>query len=221
MFKYQKVLFNLFLFCFFVFGERVEIFKQGRIIPLAVKQNYMSMVEFPENISQVITSYPEGTASYSVVGNKFFFMLTGSWEGMVFVVGESGMSYPISIREVIDNPDVVLKVQAEIKKPAEITEFSQMENALKQLLREKIEQGLEEDINQEFFKDKNIIIRGRKLLRFTSYLGVIGEIENIAKTPVVIPITQIAIPNLVAISVDKEFLNPKEKTKAYFLFKRD
>ena len=169
MLKYQKVLFSLVFLCSVVLCERVEIFRQGKIISLAVKQNFLSMVEFPEPISQVIVSYPEGSASYSVVDNKFFFLLTGSWEGIIFIVGESGQSYPISVREVIDNPDVVLKVQAEIRKPV-ISHFSELENVLKQLLKEKVKEGVEEVINQEFFKDKTIIIRGRKLFRFTSYI---------------------------------------------------
>ena len=221
MLKYQKVIFSFLCLLGVGICERVEIYKEGRPILFFVKQNLQASIEFPENIAQVITSYPEGTGSYSVIGNKFFFLLTGSWEGLIFIIGESGRSYPVLVKEVLDNPDIVLKIVGtpESKKMAI---SSVMEKALKQLLSETIQDGIEEDINQEFYRDKNIIIKGYKLFRFTTgFVGVIGEVENISKEAIVIPTTQISIPRLVAISFEKEYLNAKEKTKAYFLFKAE
>ncbi|MEM4134426.1 MAG: hypothetical protein QXV73_04440 [Candidatus Micrarchaeia archaeon] len=219
MLKLQKAIFSFLFFASVVFSERIEMFRQGKIIDFFVQQNIQSIIEFPENIAHVVVSFPEGTASYNVIENKLFFLLNGLWEGTFFVIGESGVSYPIRVKIVVDNPDIVLKVVGE-KIKTKMSVWAQMEQALKELLTEKVQNGIEEQINQEFYKDKNIVIRGNKLFRFTNnFVGVVGEIENISKTEVVIPITQISIPLLVAISVDKEFLKPKEKTKVYLLFK--
>ncbi len=219
MWKFKKAVFisSVFL-CGILNAERVEVFSEGKIINFYVKANFQSMIEFPEPISQVITSYPEGVASYSVADNKLFFLLSGFWEGLVFVIGESGKTYPIYIKEVGDNQDVCLKVESRVS-TFKMSISSKMEEALKQLLQGKTETGTEETINTTFFQDKKIIIKGNKLFRFTDgFVGIEGEIENISKGQVIIPITQISIPKLVAISIDKEVLNPKEKTKAYLLF---
>jgi len=218
MWKLQKAVFISIFLCGILGAERVEVFSEGRVINFFVKANFQSMIEFPEPISQVITSYPEGVASYSVADNKLFFLLSGFWEGLVFVIGESGKTYPIYIKEVGDNQDVCLKVESRVS-TFKMSISSKMEEALKQLLQGKTETGTEETINTTFFQDKKIIIKGNKLFRFTDgFVGIEGEIENISKGQVIIPITQISIPKLVAISIDKEVLNPKEKTKAYLLF---
>lgn len=201
-----------------VSAERVEIFSEGKAIDFYVKPSIQSMIEFPEPITQVITSYPEGGASYSVSENKFFFLLSALWEGLVFVVGESGQTYPVLVKIVGENQDVCLKIENKVS-VFKMSVSSKMEEALKQLFQGKTEAGVQEGVDTVFFKDKNITITGEKLFRFTNgFVGIEAVIENISKGQIVIPITQIAIPKLVAISIEKEMLNSKEKTKAYLLF---
>lgn len=218
MLKLQRVILFSFLVAGFARAERVEIFSDGKVINFFVRQGLQSMVQLPESIVQVITSYPEGTASYTVSDNKFFFLLSGPWEGLVFVLGESGQTYPLLVKEVQDNPDVCLRVRGKVS-TFKMSLSSQMEEALKELLQGKTEKGVAEPIDTVFYSDKKIIIKGQRLFRFMNgFVGVEGEIGNVAKTQIVIPVTQIAIPKLVAISLEKEVLSSKEKTKVYLLF---
>ncbi|HRR95593.1 MAG TPA: hypothetical protein P5150_02525 [Candidatus Ratteibacteria bacterium] len=219
MWKLRKAVFiSIFLAIGIARAERVEVFSEGKTINFYLKENTQSMIEFPEPIAQVITSYPEGVASYSVSDNKFFFLLSSFWEGLVFVIGESGKTYPILIKEVGENQDVCLKIDSRVS-TFKMSISSKMEEALKQLFQGKTKEGVWEKIDTVFFKDKNITITGERLFRFTSgFIGIEALIKNTSKGQIVIPTTQIAIPELVAISVDKEVLNPKETTKAYLLF---
>ena len=200
-------------------AERIERFKEGNPIVIHLKIGQTTEVDFPEKIVKVVSSIPSGAVTFNVVENKFFIQLNTEWEGLIFLLGETGTSYPIKIESVFDNPDVVLKVVFPRKERLKMSIAKEMEIALKQLLKEKMEDGVVESTTQIFYKDKNLVIEGEKIFKFSSgFVGVIGKVKNISKKVFLIPIQQIEIPGLVAISIDKEVLKPEETTKIYLLF---
>ncbi|MCL5408946.1 MAG: hypothetical protein M1135_02880 [Candidatus Omnitrophica bacterium] len=173
-------------------------------------------VDFPSRIEKIISN-AQNDVSLETVDNRLFIHCLDPYQGIIFVIAGK-ISYPLSIIQS-DNADVKIKVAGGEKYkniPTAFITSSSITVYLKKLFLRDCPDIVK--VNKKVFHGNGIIITIKKQLTWPEHFrGYIVRIENITRYLVVIPVEQISLPGLVAVSVDNEVLKPGKKTKGYFL----
>ncbi|MDO9573370.1 MAG: hypothetical protein Q7I94_00135, partial [Candidatus Contubernalis sp.] len=201
-------------------SRTIQFTGQNQIV-ISVMVGSATEVVFPAPITKIVPGCGEEEVSLEVASNRMWIKPLAPWEGIIFtLVGD--VSYPVKI-----SPGASPDVQVLIEGTGTITSSSpsgglfstnSITGYLKLLFLENAPEII--DVNKEVYKEKNFVIKFKKQLSWDIFTGYVGEIENLSKSLIVVPVEEIAVPGLIAISADKETLKPHEKTLCYFLFKR-
>jgi hypothetical protein len=198
--------------------EKIINFTNGQPISIFTNPQDTTQVDFPTNIKRIVSN-AENDISLEVVKNRLFIHCLDSYQGIIFVIA-GGISYPLSIIQS-DNVDVQVQIdgagqQYQNIQGTFITTNSLITKYLKKLFLQECPDIIK--VNKQVFQGNGISIVITKQLTWQGHFtGYIVQIINITKDLVIIPIQQISLPGLVAISVNNEVLKPQEKTKGYLL----
>ncbi len=197
--------------------ERLVNFTGKININIFTNPQVTTEVDFTSNIKKIISN-AQNDVSLEVVGKRLFIHCLDPYQGIVFIIAGK-TSYPISILQSY-NADVKVKVVNSKGKYKNSSETFITSSSITVYLKKLFLQDCPDimEVNKKVFQENGISVIIKKQLTWPAHFrGYIVKISNTTSDLVVIPIQQISLPGLVAISVDNEVLKPEEKTTGYFL----
>jgi len=194
-------------------GERIEI---------KTSTGETTEVTFPSDIKNIITAISQNQVSLESSTNHLYIQPISAPEGNLFVITENNVSYPFFIKNVLpEEMDVKVIIKGgkeEMKTKTEIGEETNIVDYIRMLITGEIGSSPKVVKSEKIiFKDERIELTLFRTYIWTLYTGYLCKAKNISKEAIVIPIQQIYLPKLWAVSSDKDVLNPGESTNLYLL----
>jgi hypothetical protein len=215
------------------FGEPVSSDNDAKTaIPLKLKTGVVTEAEFPEKIAGVTKSVSAEFLEVETLGNRMFLLPLKSFDSYVHVVTEDNISYCLHLimGEAEASTYIKMKKQNEAKPRTKGWGAYDTIEIMRTLLKGEEPFGAS-SVNSH---DKEIFNNGvfRILTEAVYELGggaraLRLRLENLMDKPIVLPIENIELPGLVAISVDAQVLGARPRrplqgdsdhtTKAYLI----
>src|SRR3989338_1979274 len=201
-------------------------------IPISVKVGSITEIEFEEKIANITKSVPIDVLQIETLENRIFLLSLQNSDSDIYVVTQDNVLYALHITTVSVNNDNRVKIH---KPPEKIVDISNKDeittiDVMKALMTGSYPAGavLVEGQNSELFNNGWLRLTTDKV--FELYGGakaLVLTAENLIDKPIVIPIQNIELPGLLAISVDNEVLEGRSSeilkqrtgytTKAYMV----
>jgi len=201
------------------FGESAAVNGAEDVIPLWLKTGMVTQTEFPEKIADVTKSVSSDFLQVETLGNRMFLLPLKGFDSYLHVVTEDNISYCLHL--IMDNVEAPTCI--EIKKRAQSKEKVQGHGALntvelmRMLLKGEEPSGAASAgfSGQEVFKNGVFRISTDKVYELGGGAkALVLRFENLMDKPIVLPIENIELPGLVAVSVDAQVLGPRPRTQA-------
>jgi len=195
-------------------GERIEI---------KTSTGETTEVTFPSDIKNIITAIPQNQLSLESSAKHLYIQPIYAPEGSLFVITmNNNVSYPLFIKNVLpEEMDVKVIIKGgkeEMKTKIEIGEETNIVDYIRMLITGEFGSSPRVVKSEKIiFKDERIELSLFKTYIWTLYTGYLCKAKNISKEAIVIPVQQIYLPKLLAVSSDKDVLDPGESTNLYLL----
>ncbi len=201
-------------------------------IPLRLKVGMITEAEFPEPIANVTKSVSGASLQIETLGNRMFLLPLDNFDSNIHVVTRDNASYVLHL--IMDDAQNASRIKIN-KRPERVNEEQGKETVntvelMKTLLNGRAPQGSVSSKLQlkEIFNNGKFRIAIDEVYEFQGGAkAFVLTFENLGDKPVVVPIEQIELPGLLAISVDNSILearpsNTNKKpsgytTKAYMI----
>lgn len=214
------------------FGESVSSDNDAKTaIPLKLKTGVVTEAEFSERIAGVTKSVPAEFLEVETLGNRMFLLPLKSFDSYLHVITEDNVSHCLHLSMDEAEAATYIKIKQDEAKPRTKGRGAYNTIEIMRMLLKGEELPGASSVNshdQEIFNNGGLRILteavyeldgGAKALRL--------RLENLMDKPIVLPIENIELPGLVAISVDSQFLgarprhpvkeNQDHMTKAYLV----
>lgn len=241
MFRYFKralcimaVVFQFFCINELTFASQNSAVSSNDAIPVRVKIGMILDVEFPEKIANVTKSLSSDFIQIETLGNKMFLLPLKDLDTLIYVVTQDDISYCLHL--IMDDAQSATRLK--IRKPQKSILDPQSREIINTVeLMKTIMSGRQPDfsVSTEFYKYE-IYNNGKfRMLADKVYQlqggakALVLTFENLMAQPIVLPLENIEIPGLLAISVDNQMLeamprrnthdtnNANYSTKAYMI----
>jgi hypothetical protein len=187
---------------------------EGAPISVSISTERLTRIEFPEALRSVFLSRSD-IAVEREEKSLYVRALAPDVEDTLFVVGESGTTYEISL-STSENPDptvVISHIHKSLQAQAERARQVPALDLLRSMMRglpvggyEIIKGDRKEVYRDAYFSMKLVQVYHSPLLH-----GYVIEVENLTEFPVLLRIQEIDFAGMVAISAGDEFLQPRPK----------
>ena len=195
----------------------------GKPIPISISTERLTRIEFPEILRSVFLSRSD-IAVEREEKSLYVRALAPDVDDALFVVGESGTTYEISL-STSDNPDptVVIShfpksVQAQAERARQVPALDLMRSMMRGLPVDGYE--IIKGDQKEVYRDAYFSMKLVQVYRSPLLHGYVIEVENLAEFPVVVRLQEIDFAGMVAISAGDEFLQPRPKKASEAVQKR-
>jgi len=240
MFRYLKralcILFVVFqFFCIneLSFASQSSAVSGDDAIPVRVKVGMILEVEFPDKIANVTKSVSSDFLQIETLGNKMFLLPLKEFDTALYVVTQDNISYCLHL--FMDETQAPTRIKLGKPKEKLISPEAQKEAAntaevMKALISGRQPQGwmLLDLHNYEIFNNGQFRILLDKVYEVRGGgRALVATMENLMDKPIVLPIENIELPGLLAISIDTQMLeacprslkkeSSKSSTKAYMV----
>ncbi|HAH20156.1 MAG TPA: hypothetical protein DCL49_04535 [Candidatus Omnitrophica bacterium] len=201
-------------------------------IPISVKVGSITEIEFEEKIANITKSVPIDVLQIETLENRIFLLSLQNSDSDIYVVTQDNVLYALHITTVSVNNDNRVKIH---KPPEKIVDISNKDeittiDVMKALMTGSYPAGavLVEGQNSELFNNGWLRLTTDKVFELSGGAkALVLTAENLIDKPIVIPIQNIELPGLLAISVDNEVLEGRSSeilkqrtgytTKAYMV----
>ncbi|MDP2860632.1 MAG: type-F conjugative transfer system secretin TraK [bacterium] len=197
------------------YSSNVE-YRDNGAIAVRLKADTITEAEFPADIANVTKSVPSQLLQIETLGNRMFLLARENFESSIYVVTQDNFSY--SLRLTVGEAQAPSHIK--IKKPDEDVKEPQGKAAantielMKSLINDRPFQGVvgSKLPSQEIFNDGRIRIVIDKIYEFQGGVkAVVLTFENLLSKPVVMPIENVELPGLLAISVKSQMLEARPR----------
>ena len=197
------------------YSSNVE-YRDNGAIAVRLKVETITEAEFPADIANVTKSVPSQLLQIETLGNRMFLLARENFESSVYVVTQDNFSY--SLRLTVGEAQAPSHIK--IKKPDEGVKEPQDKAAtntielMKALINDKPFRGVvgSKLPSQEIFNDGRIRMVIDKIYEFQGGVkAVVLTFENLSYKPVVVPIENVELPGLLAISVKSQMLEARPR----------
>jgi hypothetical protein len=187
---------------------------EGKPISVSISTERLTRIEFPETLRSTFFSRTD-IAVEKEDRSLYVRALAPDVEDTLFVIGESGTAYEISL-STFETPDQTVVILSILKFLQVQTEQARQVPALdlmRAMMRELPVDGYEimKTDKKEVYRDAFFSMMLVEAYRSPLLYGYILEIENLAEFPVLLRVQEIDFAGAVAISAGVEFLQPRPK----------
>lgn len=226
-------LFTLFFWESNCLGDTMRVVRNSQeSIPVAVKIGTITEIEFDERIANITKSVTSDILQIETLENRIFLLNLQNTDSVIYVVTQDNISYALHVTTVVGNNDNRVKIR---KPPEKIIEVSNQDEVttidiMKALMMNSYPAGgvLVEGETKELFNNGRLRLTTDRVFELSGGAkAVVLTAENLIDKPIVIPVQNIDLPGLLAISVDNEVLEGRTseilkqktgyKTKAYMV----
>ncbi len=196
-----------------------EVFYQGDAVEVGISTGRTTQVIFPAGIRNIVTSLDQVQISVEVFNNILYIQPLHAPQGNIFVNTADGTGYGLYVRTVPpDDVDSTVKIKLPESSEAEKRADSTIIHYMRQLLTGAAERtaGVSEP-GRTIYRDENIKIVLDRMYTWPHYTGWICTAVNVSRGAVVVPVQQVSVPMLRAISSDTETLAPEQAARVYML----
>ncbi len=215
------------LVLFFSFNSYAASLKdEGRPTDIKVEEGKVTQVEFPAKVAKIVKGGDPDSVLVEVLDNSVYLLPKNQTPSDIFVTTVSGSSYPLNLR-IGSNHDI--KIQAgSIKNQSSGPVggyYSDVMDLMKDLLlnREPAGASLLPAQGSVLLSNDQIKLTVDKVYELSDWKAYILVARNLAKNSVIIPIEQIALPDLLAVSSQRDMLTPKgregDSSKVYVIMR--
>jgi len=182
-----------------------------------LKVGMITEAEFPDNIANVTKNISSESLQIETLGNKMFLLAREILDSYIYVVTQNNFSYCLHL--FIDEAEAVTHIN--IKKPSNAQSEHQKNKEIvntvelmKALINDKPFRGVVGSRlpSQEIFNDGRIRMVIDEIYEFQGGVkAVVLTFENLSYKPVVVPIENVELPGLLAISVKSQMLEARPR----------
>jgi len=197
----------------------------GGEIPLRLKTGMITEAEFPEKIANVTKSISSEVLQIETLGNRMFLLPRENLDSQIYVVTRDNVSYCLHL--IMDEAQAPSRIK--IAKPHEAendeknADIANTVELMKALLTGRQQPGaVSSKLHpQEIFNNAKLRVVIDEVYEFSNNVKALClTFENLTRKPIVIPIEHIELPGSLAISIDRQILEPKphdtkKKASAY------
>ncbi|MFA5276697.1 MAG: hypothetical protein WC417_07390 [Candidatus Omnitrophota bacterium] len=186
-------------------------------IPLRLKAGMITEAEFPEKIANVTKSAASDILQIETLNNRIFLLPRENLDTQVYVVTQDNISYCLHlIMDEIEAPSRI-KIKKPLKQISEeqVKDTTNTVELMKALLTGRQPPGsVSSRLHpQEIFNNGKFRVIIDEVYEFSGKLkAFVLTFENLDHQPVVIPVEQIELPGLLAISVDSQILEARPQS---------
>jgi len=187
---------------------------EGKPLSVSISTERLTRIEFPEILRSIFLSRSD-IAVEREEKSLYVRALAPEVEDALFVVGESGTTYEISL-STSDNPDPTVVI-AHIPKSLQVQADRARQVPALDLMRSMM-RGLPVDgyeiikaDRKEVYRDAFFSMKLVEVYRSPVLHGYVIEVENLAEFPVLLRVQEIDFAGMVTISAGDEFLQPRPK----------
>ena len=186
----------------------------GGEIPVRLKTGMITEAEFPEKIANVTKSISSEVLQIETLGNRMFFLPRENIDSKVYVVTQDNESFCLHL--FIDEALAASRIRIEKPRQRKNEEEGNIAvntvELMKALLSERQPSGsVSSKLNpKEIFNNAKLRITVDEVYEFPNNARAFClTFENLTRKPLVVPIEHIELPGLLAISIDRQILEPK------------
>jgi len=201
-------------------------------ITVRLKAGMITEAEFPQPIANVTKSISSASLQIETLGNRMFLLPLENFDSSIHVVTQDNASYVLHL--IMDDEQNVSRIKIN-KRPEAANEEQSKETVntvelMKTLLKGRVPKGAASSKPElkEIFNNGKLRIAIDEVYELAGGVkAFVVTFENLGDKPVIVPIEEIELPGLLAISVDSSILearpfNTNKKplgstTKAYMI----
>ena len=202
-------------------------------IAVRVKTGMILEVEFPEKIANVTKSVSNDSLQIETLGNKIFLLPLKELDTALYVITQDNISYCLHLfMDETQAPTRMKlgKTKEKLISPEDKKEAANTSEVMKALISGRQPQGwaLSDLHNLQIFNNGQFRMTLDKVYEVQGGAkALVATMENLMDKPIVLPIENIELPGLLAISADSQMLeacprtlnqeSSKSSTKAYMV----
>ncbi len=187
---------------------------EGKARDIRVEVGKVTEVVFPDKVAKVIKGGPQDSVLIEVLDNTVYLLPKADNLSDIFVTTTTGNSYPLNLH-VGSQHDIKVQVgtanHKELGISAEIGTYAGVMDLMKDLLlhREPAGATLLPSKGQLFISDQKLQLKVEKSYELAGWKAYVLTAKNLMNNAVIIPLEQISLPDLLAISADQDMLAAK------------
>jgi hypothetical protein len=196
---------------------------KGKPVDIKVELGKVTEITFPTKVAKVIKGGTQDSVLIEVLDNSIYLLPKSENVSDIFVTTISGDSYPLNLRLGSDR-DIKIQVGNPVKGSSEHqSNYTNVMDLMKDLLlnREPAGSTLLQGGGKLFLADKKMEIKVEKSYEIGDWRAYQLRVENLLSNAVIVPIEQISMPNLLAISCEQDMLSakgqPGDSSKLYVI----
>ena len=180
-------------------------------IPIRVKAGAITEVEFEEKIANITKSVSSDILQIETLENRIFLLSLKNTDSDIYVVTQDNISYALRITTIVGDSDSRVKIRKPADKIVDVSNKDEITtiDVMKALMTGVYPAGAElvDGEKIELFNNGWLRLTTDKIFELSGGArALVVTAENLIDKPIVIPIQNIELPGLLAISVDNEIL---------------
>ena len=204
---------------------------EGRATDIRVEVGKVTEVTFPEKIAKVIKGGQPDSVLVEVLGNSVYLLPKTDTPPDIFVTTTSGNSYPLNLH-ISQEHDIKVEVGSSKNRQSNSSKggYSDVMDLMKDLLlsREPSMATILPEAGQACLSGRQVFLSNHeikltvdKAYELGNWKAYVLTAHNLIKNAVIIPVEQMSLPNLLAVSAEKDMLAAKgqqgDSTKVYMI----
>jgi hypothetical protein len=194
---------------------------EGKPTDINVEVGKVTEVVFPQKVVKVIKGGQPDSILVEVLDNSVYLLPKTEKPADIFVTTSSGNSYPLTLHLSLER-DIKIQIASKGSNSSRNV-YTDVMDLMKDLLLHK-EPSMATVLPQEgkvFLTNQEIEITVDKAYELGEWKAYVFTARNLIHNAVIVPIEQLALPNLLAVSADQDMLLAKgeqgDRVKVYMI----
>lgn len=198
----------------------------GKVSDIQVEVGKVTEIIFPDKVAKVVKGGSQDSVLVEVLDNSVYLLPKTDNLSDIFVTTITGNSYPLNFH-VGSHHDIKVQVEnarhQESGAFAEAGSYSSVMDLMKDLLLDREPSGATvlPTKSQFLLSDKKLQLKVERNYELAGWRAYVLTAKNLMNNAVIIPLEQISLPNLLAISSDRDMLAARgqegDTTKVYLI----
>ncbi len=189
-----------------------DIKDEGKPADIQVEIGKVTQVEFPAKISKVVKGGNQDSVLVEVLDNSLYLLPKTQEPSDVFVTTVSGSSYPLTLH-LGSNRDIKIQV-GKFKAKGDVKSagsYSDIMDLMKDLLLDQEPAGstMLPAQGKVLLSNQQMSLTVEKAYEMVDWNAYVLVAHNLISNAVIVPIEQINLPNLLAITCDRDMISAK------------
>lgn len=199
---------------------------EGKARDIQVEVGKVTEVIFPDKVAKVVKGGPQDSVLIEVLDNMVYLLPKADNLSDIFITTTTGNSYPLNLH-VGSQHDIKVQVgtanHKELGISPEVGTYAGVMDLMKDLLlgREPAGATVLPIKSQLLLSDRKLQLKVEKGYELTGWRAYVLTAKNLMNNAVIVPLEQISLPNLLAISSDRDMLAARgqegDTTRVYLI----